>query len=695
MARNDAIHRFHFFPYIMRFPTRAYLKWRIRQGWYDSLPILSWLPNYNRSWLLADLIAGFTIGVMVVPQAIADAKIAGLPVAYGLYTSFIGVLIYPFFGTSKDITVGPTAVLSLLTGQLVARVEPSIPATTAAVTTTFIAGIFSLVLNAFKLGFILDFFSAPVVMGFTTGAALTIFIQQIPKTIGIPNVNTKEAAYLVIYNLFKNFKQISLSDMAVGLSCFAVLLALKLAKTKWPNMHSVYRTLCSARNAVVAVLVTLLSFLINRNRATPAFKITKDVPAGLPVPRAPDLSLNVLSTIIVSALVLSLISVLESIAIGRSLGRKNGYRIRTNQELLALGTANLVGSFFSSYPTTGSFSRSAVNSESGVKTPLGGLVTSAIVICALLFLTPAFYYIPDACLGAIIQVSILALMYPPSEFLRIYRSEKLEFLAAIIALIVTLFTSVEIGLASAIGFSLFVFLYRMARPRMYRLLPVAGDDSIYLREDKVEHPRDIPGVFVFRIQESMVFPNAGYVQDRIIATVFANTVRKGPTVSKGEQMWNQSIHHRSKPRTPPYRIQSSATPSPAVFADPQELEQQAPLPDKELPPLKGIVLDFHGVNRIDVTGTTLLTELRQAMVNHAGTNHFKLALVGVNRSVLKFLHRSGYVQTITNGQEWDESRYQELYAQHIVFDDIPSAVEAIQSGFHAQSMLIESDNIVN
>jgi len=347
------------------------------------------LPKYNRGWALKDIIAGVTVGLIVVPQGMSYAKVAGLPVQHGLYSAYIGALFYCFMGTSKDLTIGPTAVISLITGELVTQL-------TGRLSPAEVAGISCLVLGVLRLGIILDFFPTTVLVGYTTGAAATIIIQQIPNWLGVPNINNRAPVYTIIITMFQAIKTLSWLDLVFGLVAMFILVAVGLSVDRWGRGRFSIQMIKISRFFIVTVLATALSYAVNKDAPhdpktgliIPRISILKTVPKGLPSPNVPSISSEILSDIAPKLAAITLATILEHIAIGKAFARRNRYQMDSNQELLTLGLANVTASFFGAYAVTGSFSRSAVKFQCGVKTPLAGLITGALVLLAIFFLTP-------------------------------------------------------------------------------------------------------------------------------------------------------------------------------------------------------------------------------------------------------------------------------------------------------------------
>ncbi|XP_059003297.1 sodium-independent sulfate anion transporter isoform X1 [Mustela lutreola] len=385
------------------------------------LPILAWLPNYSLRWLKMDLVAGLSVGLTVVPQALAYAEVAGLPPQYGLYSAFMGCFVYFFLGTSRDVTLGPTAIMSLLVSFYTFH-EPAY-----AVLLAFLSGCIQLAMGFLHLGFLLDFISYPVIKGFTSAATVTIGFGQIKNLLGLQDIPRQ--FFLQVYQTFRKVGEIRAGDAVLGLVCMLLLLVLKLMRDHVPPVHpemppgvrlshGLVWTATTGRNALVVSFAALVAYSFEVTGYQP-FILTGQTAEGLPPVRIPPFSVTTANGTVsftemvqdmgAGLAVVPLMGLLESIAVAKSFASQGGYRVDSNQELLAIGLTNVLGSLVSSYPVTGSFGRTAVNAQSGVCTPAGGLVTGVLVLLSLDYLTSLFYYIPKSALAAVIIMAVAPL----------------------------------------------------------------------------------------------------------------------------------------------------------------------------------------------------------------------------------------------------------------------------------------------
>lgn len=443
-----------------------------------SLPVISTLKQYDVQRLQKDVLAGATVGVMVVPQALAYASIADLPLQYGLLSSWVGPLIYALLGTCKDISVGPTALMSLLVAHAVSSLSSADDRVAASLLLAFLSGILQTLGALVQGGALVRFLSSPILNGFISAAALTIGFGQLHHFVG-----TGSSRKSFVDDVGKGLKGIPHGikthwpDLVLGLALLALLFALK-------RMRDVYSTsrlawvLGTARNGIVVALGTVIVVVdaaIRHGGSVPVaehahspFVLTGHVPGGLSgafrVPAFRSLRAWV-SFVGPYAPIVAAVGYLESISIAKAFASKAKYRIRPSQELLAIGMANVLGSFASAYPVTGSFSRSAVNSRSGVVTPLAGIATSAIVLLAIFVLTPAFGYVPKISLACIIIGAVIP-MFELHAVVELWSIRKAEAGVAVITFLACLGINIPLGIVTGLAASVSLLLYDVSHPHI-------------------------------------------------------------------------------------------------------------------------------------------------------------------------------------------------------------------------------------
>lgn len=586
-------------------------------------PIATWIYRYNWQWFTGDLIAGVTVGAVVVPQGMAYAKIADLPVQFGLYSSFVGVAIYFMFATSKDITIGPVAVMSALVGEIVekaAKTHPQYAGHVVASALAIVIGGIVLGLGLLRLGFVVDFIPLCSIAAFMTGSAINIAAGQVPGLLGNniakPTFNTRAATYKVIINTLKYLPRSRL-DSAFGVPAlvglYVIKWSLQYAAKKQPNRAKLYFFLSTLRTAFVILLTTMISWLINRHhKKTPRIAILGTVPRGFQDVGVPEINSDIISSFsgyIPSAVI---ILIIEHIAISKSFGRVNNYTINPNQELIAIGITNVFGPFFGAYPATGSFSRTAIKAKAGVRTPLAGVITAIVVVIAIYALPPVFYYIPTAGLAAVIIHAVADLVSTPKTILHFWHVSPLEFVIFWAGVLVTIFSTIEIGIYTTVLLSLVLLLWRIAKSRgtfvgavkigaiqvadtkggATRNVYVALDHSDGLNPQVQAIPPPA-GIFVYRFNEGFLYPNANHFTDHMVGQILQNTKpgKANPYGRLGDRPWND--------------------PGPRHF-------DESLLQVDHRPYLRALILDFSGVPHLDLTGLQNLIDCRNQLDRHAG-----------------------------------------------------------------------------
>ena len=467
----------------------------------ETIPILQWLPVYKRPWLKNDLFAGITVGVILIPQGIAYATIAGLHPIYGLYTALIPQLVYAVMGTSRQLSVGPAAMDSLI-------VASGIGALASAGTENFIAlsillaflvGVFQFLFGLFHLGFLVNFLSRPVISGFTSGSAIIIGLNQLGNLTGT-DLGRSNQVQVLIREILELISGVHWPTFAMGGLSVLFLIGMKRFFRKLP-----------AALLVVTLGIAAVFFLNLEERG---IDILGPIPAGLPGFQIPDLTPELLQEISGLAMTLALIGFLEAISIAKSIEAKhNSYRVRPNQELIALGLGNMVGSLFQAYPATAGFARTAVNDESGAKTPLSSFFAALVIGLTLVFLTPLFYYLPKAALAAIIIVSAYGLLdFSMPKNLLTFNVR--DLIVLISTLVFTLFVGIKEGILFGIILSLAMLIYKSTKPHMAVLGQVPGT-HFYRNVSRFADLIIDPEILVVRFDAQLYFANTNYFKDKL------------------------------------------------------------------------------------------------------------------------------------------------------------------------------------
>ncbi len=465
------------------------------------LPILLWLPNYTTSQFRGDLVAGITVGIVLIPQGIAYALIAGLPPIYGLYTALVPQIMYAIFGSSRQVAIGPVAMDSLIVAAGVSTLALSGTDSyiEIAILLALMVGAIQLLMGVFRLGFIVNFLSKPVISGFTSAAALIIGFNQFRNLLGVDFTRSNQIQE-VLASIWKEYNELDLPTTLIGLSAIVMIVLLRKISKKIPN----------------ALIVVFVGIVVVKYFGGPfeGVAIIQEIPSGLPSFGLPEIDISQLKELMPIALTLVLVGFLETISIGKSLeSKQDEYRIRPNQELIALGIGNMMGSFFKAYPSTSSFSRSAINQESGATTGMAALVSVAMVLITLLFLTPVFYYLPKAVLAAIIIVSVFGLVNV-KDSVALWKSNNLDFWLLFTTFLSTLFLGIEYGILAGVGLSIIVLIFRTSKPYI-AVLGAVPDSDFYKNSERFKNVIIEDDVLVIRFDAQLFFANASYFRDNV------------------------------------------------------------------------------------------------------------------------------------------------------------------------------------
>ncbi len=462
---------------------------------------LAWLPGYTRSELRGDLIAGVTVGVMLVPQGMAYAVLGGVPPIYGLYASLVPLVVYPVFGTSRHLAVGIVAIdMLILTAGLTRHADVgSAEYIALAITTALMVGVIQVVMGIARLGFMVNLLSRPVISGFTAAAALTIGLTQLRNLLGVDIPRTADVVELVAA-AFSHAGDAHVLSLVIGAGGIVLLLLLR-------------RFVPLAPGPLLAVVLGILAVWLLRLDQE-GVEVVGVVPTGPPTPSFSGTSLETFRQLLPTAVTLSLVQFMSVISLGKVFAAKHRYRVRANRELFALGMINVAGSLFRSVPVSGSFSRSAVGDQAGGRTPMANVVAAGVIVMTLLFLTPLFFFLPVPIFASIIMVSAFALI-DVRELRFLLRTKKVDGGIAVLTFIATLIIGIHEGVLIGITASVVAIMYRISRPNVAILGHLPGTRSFrdIRRYTKAEI---IEGVLILRIDASFSFVNAEFLRDLII-----------------------------------------------------------------------------------------------------------------------------------------------------------------------------------
>ncbi|UNI13503.1 hypothetical protein JDV02_000243 [Purpureocillium takamizusanense] len=615
----------------------------------ELFPSASWIRRYNVRWLAGDVLAGITIGLVVVPQALAYAALARLDAAFGLYTSFTGAITYWMFGTSKDIVIGTTAVGSLLVGNVVGSIKEShgdkYSAPQIAHALGMLSGAVLLFFGLLRLGWVIEFIPYIPISAFITAASITIMSTQFPVALGLQGVNTREAPYKVIISSLQRLPTMR-ADAAIGLTSIALLFAIKSfcsrMELRMPHKKRLWGSLSSFRLTFTMLLFTFISYLANRglSKDQHKFQIVGTIERGFQEASVPHPDSGLVKAILPELPAVAIILVIEHIAISKAMGRLHGYTINPSQEIVALGMANMFSPFVGGYVCTGSFGASAVLSKAGVRTPLAGLFSALVLVLALYALTGVFYFIPKAALAGLIIHAVCNLMTPPAKLYKYWQLSPIELLIWIVGVLLAIFESLEASIYAGVVLSVAVLLFRIARKqgtflgiahvRRVRGEKDLGPDGksshqshqVFLPLErrgpsnpniKIDSP--YPGVFVYRLSEGFNYTNQAYHVDTLTKYVMDRTRRMSPEEFEREsdRLWND--------------------PGPRTYDSESE----------SLPYLRAMVFDFAAVNNVDVTSVQGLIDLRNTFDRHAAPDTVEWHFANVhNRWTRRALAAAGF-----------------------------------------------------
>lgn len=465
------------------------------------IPILEWLPNYKKSQLKGDITAGITVSIILIPQGIAYAMIAGLPPIYGLYAALIPQIIYAIFGSSYQVAVGPVAMDSLIvaTGVSALALRGSEGYVSTAILLALMVGTIQFLMGIFRLGFVVNFLSKPVISGFASAVAMLIGLNQFKNLFGVEFIQSDEI-HILLKDIFERVNLLNQNTTIIGLISCAIIIIFRKINRKIPN-------------AIIVVGLGIILMKYFGNYFTDV-AIVKDIPSGLPSFSIPVIDISLLNELFPAAITLVMIGYLEIISIGKTLeAKQDKYNIRPNQELVALGLSNLIGSFFKSYPITASFSRSAINQESGGTAGISAFVSVIMVIITLLFLTPVFYYLPRTILASIIVVAVFNLIQI-KEAKRLWKVSKFDFWLMIATFLATLFLNIELGVLVGVALSLIVLIFRTSRPYVAELGKVPNS-NFYRNRDRFKDVIIEDEILVFRFDSQLFYANASYFREKL------------------------------------------------------------------------------------------------------------------------------------------------------------------------------------
>eukprot|EP01113_Clastostelium_recurvatum_P011697 TRINITY_DN1598_c0_g1_i1.p1 TRINITY_DN1598_c0_g1~~TRINITY_DN1598_c0_g1_i1.p1 ORF type:complete len:869 (-),score=193.42 TRINITY_DN1598_c0_g1_i1:1-2607(-) len=618
-------------------PPPPPLQQRLKRLLYHVIPILSWLPMYRKSFIKGDVSAGVTIGVMLIPQSMAYALVAGLPAIYGLYSSIFPVIIYAIFGSSRHLSVGPFAVISLLVAQSVTATlgseatNQSVYVSTA-ITLAFLCGIIKFIFGVLRFGFLVNFLSDPVRSGFNSASAFVIGISQLRHWFGIEHVAPRRTTvYESVEDIFRFFKFINIWSFLIGIAGLGILYGIKKINRKYKIQIP--------GALVIVVLGTLLSWAADLEGRS-GMAVVGSVPGGFPAPRLPGVEgqslFATLKSLLPSALIIVVVGFISSVAIGTKFAEMHHYHVDPNQEFISLGLADFIGSLFSSFPGSASLSRTAVNVQAGANTQLSSLIATTIIIACVSFLTRPVYFIPQTLLASIVLIAVID-MVEWREAITLWKMQKRDFALWMTAFAGTLIIGILQGIVLGVGASLAVIIYRAAYPP-FAILGRLPYSNTYINIKRFPQAITVRGLAIVRIDGSLYFANTGFMK------------------TKMKQF-----------RTRRRRVVGEAAGPDGFRSLLDEDDERAGAGQPEGEPYKAVVLDCSSINDIDSTAIRALKTMVDDMKNE-GLLMFFACVKGPVRDSLR---RSGVVSAFGHDKFFWRVHDAVDYYYRVILNEIP------------------------
>jgi SulP family sulfate permease len=484
------------------------------------VPLLDWLPNYRPGDLVGDVMAGIIVAIMLVPQGMAYAMLAGLPPQIGLYASILPLMLYAVFGTSRALAVGPVAMVSLMVASSVGQlaVPGSDDYIAIALTLALLVGVIQVLMGVVRLGFVVNFLSHSVIVGFTNAAALVIGLSQFKHLLGV-SIPRSESFFETVHQLWQAIPQTNLVTFALGIVSIVILLFFSKQLPGLLQRGSVsprWIVPLSRSGPLVVVMVTTVLVLSLGLHTGAGVNIVGEIPQGFPPFTTPTLNQTLLQQLAPTALTISFVGFMESIAVAKSLASKRRQRIDANQELIGLGAANIGAAFTGGYPVTGGFSRSVVNFTAGANTGLASIITALLMALVVLFFTPLFYYLPQATLAAVILVAVANLL-DFQAFRHLWQIDRADAWAMVITFMAVLTMGIELGIVAGFIASVVFFLWRTSHPHIAEVGRIG--QSEHFRNINRHDVQTSEQVLAVRIDENLYFANTHYLEEYLLQAI--------------------------------------------------------------------------------------------------------------------------------------------------------------------------------
>ncbi|KAK2626327.1 hypothetical protein QTJ16_004589 [Diplocarpon rosae] len=642
----------------------------------DKLPVVQWISTYSPKWLVDDALAGVSVGLLMLPQALTYSGIAGVPIQHALLASWLPGLIYSVMGTSRDISVGPTYASAIFTASIVKDLAKNkIPPSISLGVVTFALGIWSLIFGMFKLGFILDFITIPMSLGFTLGTAIVVVQLQLPTILGIEGLSYKFTE--MIPQLIHEIGKTRPITFAIAAASLFLVIAMTVAGYKWGKKNVFVRVFCATRTLHTIVIFTGVSYFVNKGLEFPKWSVLGPVKTAIPA-AAPPLS-QLLSSLFPPMIMLMLSTALEHVALAKSYGNKFGYKVDASQEVFSLGVVNVISSFFGAMPAGGGdIARASVNITSGVKSPLSGIFTSITVLVSMYAMSSTLTYMPLATAAAVVMVVVTDQQPSTSLMGKFWRLSFVDFIQFLLAFNVTIMHGGSFGIGLSIFFMVVYTLMRLMFSRPAAIVSVDLENQYskdtppwWGKEDRIP-----VGTQVIKFETDAMWLNAERLKRHILDTVY--TYQSGiPNVVAGdkERVWSSRLDKHIA-----------------------RLRRNAGVTDHDtyIPPARVVILDFTSTSFIDSCAVQTCEEVRTTLREYAGED-LQLRFVGVNQQVKRRFERGGWklvsphdepiIERAVTVEELKESDAKQGEVIKVsVFEHLPHAIQYISPaephGYH-------------
>ncbi|PMD47655.1 hypothetical protein L207DRAFT_628266 [Hyaloscypha variabilis F] len=624
----------------------------------NKVPIVQWVTGYVPKWFIGDAIAGSSVGMLLFPQAVMYSTLAGVPVQQALLASWLPGVIYTIMGTTKDLSTGPTSTTALLTGQIVLSLVPfKVPPPLVAVVVSFCIGIWSLILGAFNFGFIFDLLSLPMVLGLLVAIGNVVIVSQLPTILGLTGISP--VFIEMMPQIINKIGQSKPTSIGLAAASIVLLAFLQFVGKKWGHKNEIVRIITLQRSLLVISIFTLVSFFLNKDLEQPLWQVVGPITTELPTPQIPVMAL--VQRLFVPTLALAITIMLEHVAFAKAFGRKNGYSVNASQEMFYLGVVNVVNSFFGGMPVGGGdLPRAAVNSASGVRSPLGGIFTSVTVLGGMYAGSGFLQYIPMPTIAGVILVATIDQMPPMAYMWQFWRISFTDFGAFLMTFNVSMVVSNTIGIGLGLGIMIFYTIFRLMFSRPSTILSIDLENvysSItppwWVKDDRIP-----PGTQVIKLETDVIFVNAERIKRHIVNTAF--TYQFGIPITQSQNLERAWNYRRDKHVERLRRLAGVSN------------------TDTFIPRLRVLVLDLSATSFIDASGMQTFEDIKNELRSYGGPR-VEMRFVGLNKEVQHRFKRAGW-KLVSPYDDEDETQTveEELERLHetkdLIFEHLPHAV---------------------